>query len=121
MPDFLYYPPPTIVELSPPSLPRFGDETTVVYAFFASSFANASQGQLAALEPRLQLTAPGANGSSTVLAANWTADLAGLQAVLPSGGQLAAGQYIVQVRLLDRSAAQEHQLVVNGWMCTEPA
>lgn len=54
--------------------------------------------QFAALEPRLRLVAPSTNGSRTVLPANWTADLMGIRAVLPGGGQLPAGQYIVQVR-----------------------
>jgi hypothetical protein len=52
--------------------------------------------QVSALGPRLRLVAPGVNGSRTVLAASWTADSAGVQAVLPGGGQLAAGEYIVQ-------------------------
>ena len=41
--------------------------------------------------------APGVNSSRTLLAASWTADSAGVQAALPGGGQLAAGEYIVQV------------------------
>lgn len=53
--------------------------------------------QAAALEPRLRMVAPGINGSRIVLAATWTTDMAGVQAVLPGGGQLPAGEYIVQV------------------------
>lgn len=162
MPYFGYYPVPSIVELSPASLPRFGDASCVVYAFFGDGFAgippelvcsprcsmscanapklhsvplyslstapfsdpSVSQGgdksafkvcvrmhagkvpaplrQVAALEPRLRLVAPGVNGSRTVLAASWTADTAGWQAVLPGSGQLAAGQYIVQVSRIAR-------------------
>lgn len=39
MPYFGYYPVPSIVELSPTSLPRFGDASSVVYAFFGEGFA----------------------------------------------------------------------------------
>jgi hypothetical protein len=39
MPYFGFYPVPSIVELSPSSLPRFGDASSVVYAFFSDAFA----------------------------------------------------------------------------------
>ena len=68
--------------------------------------------QAAALEPRLQVRAPGINGSAQVLRANWTENGAALTASVPEDKQpLPAGSYLVLVGGV-RTLSKMHLLVL---------